>query len=139
HFQEVLFLEPETYHVAERLHHWVAAAAAVVAATWAFAWQIWLINRAPTTGTTLGSGIIVLAVIGGLVYAAKDRIKEIGRSWISGNVHRFYAQRVARWRAPARRLSGREVVVSARESFDQAVRTQPDPLNPDSGPSIAPT
>lgn len=139
HFQEVLFLEPETYHVADRIHHWVAAFVAVVAATWAFAWQIWLLNRAPTAGSTLGSGLFVVAVIGGLVYAAKDRIKEIGRSWISGNVHRFYAQRVARWRAPARRLAGRDVVVSARESFDQAVRNQPDPLNPDSGASTAAT
>lgn len=139
HFQEVLFLEPETFHVADRIHHWVAAFVAVVAATWAFGWQIWLASRAPTTGSTLGSGLFAIAVIGGLVYAAKDRIKEIGRSWISGNVHRFYAQRVARWRAPARRLPGRDVIVSARESFDQAVRTQPDPLNPDSGASIAST
>jgi hypothetical protein len=139
HFQEVLFLEPETFHVAERLHHWVASFVALVAATWAFAWQLWLARRAPTTGSAVGSGLVVLAVVGGLVYAAKDRIKEVGRSWISGNVHRFYAQRVARWRAPAKRLSRREVVVSARESFDQAVRRQPDPLNPESGASLAAT
>ena len=139
HFQEVLFLEAEIFQVADRIHHWVAAFVAVIASTWAFAWQIALINQAPTTGTSVGSGIFFLAAIAGLVYAAKDRIKELGRSWISGNVHRFYAQRVARWRAPARRLAKRDVVVSARESFDQSVRSQPDPLNPECGATVAST
>ena len=133
HFQEVLFLEPEIYQVAERIHHWVAAFVALLASTWAFAWQIALINRAPTTGSSVGSGLVVLAVIAGLVYAAKDRIKELGRNWISGNVHRFYAQRVARFRAPARRLPKRDIIVSARESCDQVTSSHPDPLNPGSG------
>ena len=133
HFQEVLFLEPERYEVADRLHHWVAAFVAVLASTWAFIWQIVLINNRPTTGAQIGSGVVVLAVIAGLVYAAKDRIKEMGRTWISGNVHRFYAQRVARFRAPARRLPGRDVIVSARESIDQRMIQRPDSLNPESG------
>ncbi len=133
HFQEVLFLEPERYEVADRIHHWVAAFVAVLASTWAFIWQIVLINNRPTTGTQIGSGVVVLAVIAGLVYAAKDRIKEMGRTWISGNVHRFYAQRVARFRAPARRLPGRDVIVSARESIDERIMQRPDSLNPESG------
>ena len=119
HFQEVLFLEPQTYQVAERLHNWVAAFVALVASTWAFIWQITLMNHKPTETSTVGSGLLVLAMIAGAVYAVKDRIKELGRTWISGNVHRFYAQRVATWRAPARRLAGRDVVVRAKESFDQ--------------------
>ena len=139
HFQEVLFLEPETFHVAERLHHWVAGAAAVLASTWAFAWQLFLAHRTPTTEARLGSGLILVLIVGGLVYAAKDRIKEVGRSWISGNVHRFYAQRVARYRAPARRLPTRDVIVKARESCGQARMTRPDPLNPESGASVPAT
>jgi hypothetical protein len=133
HFQEVLFLEPETFHVAERIHHWVAAFVALVASTWAFAWQIFLSNRAQTTGSRVGSGLVLVAVMAGVVYATKDRIKEMGRTWISGNVHRFYAQRVARYRAPVRRLKGRDVIVAARESCDQSVLSHPDPLNPESG------
>jgi hypothetical protein len=139
HFQEVFFLEAQTYKVAERIHHWVAAFVALVASTWAFVWQMALMNQRPTTGSQVGSGIILLATIAGVVYAGKDRIKEIGRNWISGNVHRFYAQRVARWRAPARRLPGRDVVVSARESFDQTVTSRPDPLNPASSAAVAST
>jgi hypothetical protein len=139
HFQEVLFLEPERYEVADRIHHWVAAFVAVLASTWAFIWQIVLINRAPSTGSQIGSGVIVLAVIAGLVYAAKDRIKEMGRSWISGNVHRFYAQRVARFRAPSRRLPGRDLIVSARESIDSRTTQIPDSLNPESGATMPAT
>jgi hypothetical protein len=136
HFQEVLFLEPETFHVADRIHHWVAAFVAVLASTWAFAWQIWLAHRAPTAESRAASGIVLVAVFAGLVYAAKDRIKEVGRQWISGNVHRFYAQRVARYRAPARRLPKRDVIATARESCDQAETRNPDPLNPESGASV---
>jgi hypothetical protein len=139
HFQEVLFLEPEQYQVAERLHNWVAALVAVVASTWTFAWQLLLTSRAPSSATRDGSGLFVLAVVAGLIYAVKDRIKELGRAWISGNVHRFYAQRVARWRAPARRLPGRDLVVRARESFDTSVVRNPDPLNPESGATTAST
>lgn len=139
HFQEVLFLEPEQYQVAERLHNWVAALVAIVASTWAFAWQIALVHRGATSASSVGSGLFFLAVIAGLVYAIKDRIKEVGRAWISGNVHRFYAQRVARWRAPARRLPGRDVVVRARESFDTSVVRNPDSLNPESGATTAST
>jgi hypothetical protein len=139
HFQEVFFLEAQTYKVAERIHHWVAAFVALVASTWAFVWQMALMNSRPTTGSKVGSGIILVATIAGLIYAGKDRIKEMGRNWISGNVHRFYAQRVARWRAPARRLPGRDVIVSARESFDQSMTSRPDPLNPASNAAVAST
>ncbi|WP_394848051.1 hypothetical protein LZC95_11370 [Pendulispora brunnea] len=139
HFQEVLFLEAEIYQVADRIHHWVAAFVAVVASTWAFAWQIALVNHRPTTESQVGSGIVMVAVFAGLVYAVKDRIKEFGRAWIAGNVHRFYAQRVARYRAPARRLPKRDVIVSARESFDQVTSRRPDPLNPESGASLVGT
>jgi hypothetical protein len=136
HFQEVLFLEPETFKVADRIHHWVAGLVALLASTWAFAWQIILINKSPTTESRIGSGIFVFAVLAGLVYASKDRLKEIGRTWISGHVHRLYAQRVARWRAPSGRLPERPIVVNARESFDQKVVTRPDPLNPECGARV---
>jgi hypothetical protein len=139
HFQEVLFLEPEVYKVAERLHHWVAAFVALVASTWAFAWQVALMKRSATPTTTVSSGIVMVAVIAGVIYATKDRLKEVGRAWISGNVHRFYAQRVARYRAPARRLPKRDVIVMARESFDQRLHQLPDVLNPESGATVSAT
>lgn len=135
HFQEVLFLEPETIEVAERAYHWIAAFFAIVASTWAFAWQLALVNRAAST--TVSSGVITLALVAGLVYAAKDRIKEVGRTWMTTRVHRVWgAQRITRYRAPARRLSGRDVVATARESFDQMETRHPDPLNPEAGATM---
>lgn len=130
HFQEVLFLDPESYEVAERAYHWVAAFFAVVASTWAFAWQIALMNQA-NAATTLSSGVITLALIAGIIYAAKDRMKEIGRNWMTRRVHRVWgAQRITKYRAPERRLENRDVVVSARESFNQTTRELADTLNP---------
>jgi len=139
HFQEVLFLEAEVFQVAERLHHWAAGIGALVASTWAFLWQFALMKQSITATSTVGSGLVMVAMIAGLIYATKDRLKEVGRTWISGNVHRFYAQRVARYRAPARRLPGRDVVVTARESFEQQLVRKPDPLNPESGSVIPST
>jgi hypothetical protein len=136
HFQEVLFLDPETFHVAERTYHWIAGFVAIVASTWAFAWQIALLNQAGAT-QTFSTGVLTLALIAGVVYATKDRIKEIGRTWMTRRVHRVWgAQRITRYRAPARRLPGRDIVVTARESFDQAVANLPDPLNPESGATV---
>lgn len=130
HFQEVLFLDPESYEVAERAYHWVAAFFAVVASTWAFAWQIAIMNQA-NAATTLSSGVLTLCLVAGVVYAAKDRIKEIGRNWMTRRVHRVWgAQRVTKYRAPERRLKDRDVVVSARESFHQDQRELADTLNP---------
>ncbi len=138
HFQEVLFLEAEVFQVAERLHHWAAALGALIASTWAFAWQIALVKRT-AAAPTVGSGIVMLAVIAGFIYATKDRVKDIGKAWISGNVHRFYAQRVARYRAPKRRFPSRDVIVTARESFEQQIVRKPDPLNPESGSQVPST
>jgi hypothetical protein len=138
HFQEVLFLEPEVFQVAERLHHWAAGLGALVASAWACIWQIALSKHGDASTGAVGSGIVMVALVAGIIYATKDRVKEVGRTWISGNVHRFYAQRVARYRAPARRLTTRDIVVSARESFEQRTVRKPDPLNPESG-SLVPS
>lgn len=136
HFQEVLFLESESFKIADRAYHWIAGFVAVVASTWAFAWQIALANRA-STASTVSSGIITLAIVAGLVYATKDRMKEIGRVWMTTRVHRVWgAQRITRYRAPARRIPTRDVVVTARESFDESVVSLADPLNPESGATV---
>jgi hypothetical protein len=68
-----------------------------------------------------------------VVYAAKDRMKEMGRAWVAGKVHKHWAQRVVRFRAPPGRLAFKGVLVSARESFHQTELERPDVLNPESG------
>lgn len=133
HFQEVLFLERESYEIAERAYHWVAAFVALLASVWAFAWQIALIRQgASDKGIT--SGLFTVALVAGIVYATKDRFKEIGRTWINNRMQRFYgAERITKYRAPARRLPGRDVIATAREAFVQKLVLMPDTLNPESG------
>jgi hypothetical protein len=138
HFHEVLFLEPDIFQVTERTRHLISAVSAVVASTWAFVWQIALASRV-SSSLRISSGLVLLVVLSALVYAGKDRLKEAGRDWIAGKVHRLYGQRVARHRAPARILPGRDIVVTARESFEQATSARPDALNPESGASMAVT
>jgi hypothetical protein len=137
HFQEVLFLEQETFQIAERAYHWVAGFVALLASTWAFVWNIVLTQQGVAAGT-LSSGLVLIAIAAGIVYATKDRIKEIGRNWMTRRVHRMWgAQRISRYRAPQRRLAGRDVIMSARESFDQLSRRDTDALNPECGATRA--
>lgn len=137
HFQEVLFLEPERYAVADRIHHLVAALVAILASTWAFMWQIMLANR--STGGTALSGLIAVALIAGVVYAAKDRIKEVGRAWVAGKVHKLYAQRVVRFQLPVGRHGVTGTLIRARESFNETELARPDPLNPESAARVRST
>jgi hypothetical protein len=134
HFQEVLFLESERFAVTDRFHHVVAGAVAVVASTWAFIGQLYL-TRGSLSASVSGS-LIMVCVLAGIVYAVKDRIKEVGRLWFAKNVHRFYAQRIARYRAPAKTCPTRDVIVRARESFLSENERRPDPLNPHSGATV---
>jgi hypothetical protein len=134
HFQEVLFLESEHFAVSDRLYHIVAAGIAIVASTWAFVWQLYL-SRGQSLKAQL-STLVFICIVAGLVYAVKDRMKEMGRTWFARNVHRFYAQRIARYRAPAKTCPARDIVVRARESFLRENESRPDPLNPHSGASL---
>lgn len=134
HFQEVLFLEAEEVAVAQRLHHLLAAVAAILASFWAFVFQIWFASG--STSSRVSSSVVVVAVLAGLAYAIKDRIKEVGRSWVQTNVHRFYAQRIAKYRAPQKTHPGGEVVVRSKESFVREEQTRPDPLNAKSGARV---
>jgi hypothetical protein len=134
HFQEVLFLEPERFAVSERLRHWIAGAVAVVASTWAFVGQLYLARG--SMSAKVSSSLVIVCVLAGLIYAVKDRIKEVGRNWFADNVHRFYAQRIARYRAPAKTCATRDIVIFAKESFLREDESRPDPLNPHSSATM---
>jgi hypothetical protein len=73
-----------------------------------------------------------------VVYASRERLKEIGRNWLAGRVQRIFAQRVTRYRLPRdqqppkqRQRGAGTVVVSAREAFSQSSAQRPDPTHPD--------
>ncbi len=137
HFQEVLFLEQESYQMGDRISHVSAGFVALLASTWAFAWQLALIDKGLSAGARVGSGLTTVALVAGIIYATKDRLKELGRNFLARKLNDVYdVGRVTRYRAPSRRLPGRDVIVTANECFKQSVEKLPDPLNPESGASV---
>jgi hypothetical protein len=124
HFERVLFLDVESYQVVSRLSGWFSALAAMLAYLWFLLWQFAL-ERHPAA---IGSGAAAVAMITAVAYASRERLKEVGRNWLSGRVQRLFAQRVTRYRLPGKpRSRSALVVVSARESFSQSSEHKPDP------------
>ncbi len=138
HFQEVLFLEVDSYWVDRRLRNWVGALVATVAALWAFLWQIYLTRE----GSSAGFGLLTIGTLGALVYAAKDRMKAVGNEWLAGRLTRAYADRVTRLRVPSRLLgvaprrrtmkdsTATRAISTVRERFMRLHEVRADPLNP---------
>lgn len=136
HFEEVLFLDRESYQLDERVHQWMTSFAALLAGGSAFLLQLALIDRRSTPTTTLGLRLATIALLAGACYMARDRLKEFARTWLTGKVYRFHAQRVSRYRLPERRLATRDVVIRTREWCDQTTQSLPDVLNPQGGASL---
>ncbi|HTP30234.1 MAG TPA: hypothetical protein VMK12_31820 [Anaeromyxobacteraceae bacterium] len=146
HFEEVLFLERESYQLDLRVSQGIAVLATLAGGSAAFVLQLLFIERRfafhqleEPGASLLSGGLALLAVAAGVIYAMRERIKEFGRTWVVRKVYRFHAQRVSRARVPAHRLATRDVIVRAREWCDQGVRTQPDALNPEAGASLQTT
>ena len=127
HFQEVLFLEPETKMIDEALRNWVGLSGA------ATAFIIYFGLQALQTSAAAGLGLWTLMTVGAVAYALKDRAKELTRQWLAGKLSHLYANRVLVLREPEKFESMRNIVLRARESMAQARVAQADPLNPGSG------
>jgi hypothetical protein len=135
HFEEVLFLERESEQLDERLQLWTRVGGALLGGIVAtLPLQLILSNR-PAAGE-IGWGLLALALLSGLAFAAREQIKERSRVWLTSKMVRFHTQRVSRCRVPARRLPGRDVLVEAREWCRQLTRARPDLLNPEGGASL---
>jgi hypothetical protein len=127
HFQEVLFLEPETKMIDEAVRNWVGLSGA------ATAFVIYFGLQALQTSAAAGLGLWTLMTVGAVAYALKDRAKELTRGWLAGKLSHLYANRVLVLREPQKFERTRNVVLRARESIAQARVARPDPLNPGSG------
>lgn len=130
HFQEVLEVSREAYPLDDRVQQWVATFSALVAGMLVFGAQ--LVLGQVSTGSRLTSGLAVIVLLAGLTYAARDRMKELGRAWISGKVYRFHAQRVVLCRLAE---SKKSLIVRAREWCNETTVVRPDPLNPEGNAS----
>jgi hypothetical protein len=127
HFQEVLFLEPESQMIDQAVRNWVGLSGA------ATAFVIYFGLQALQTSAAAGLSIGTLMTVGALAYALKDRAKELTRQWLAGKLSHLYANRVLVLREPEKFDRTRNVVMRARESLWQARVARPDPLNPGIG------
>lgn len=132
HFQQALFLDASAYMLDQRLRNWIAAAVAMIASTFYFVWQVYVLNTAMSAQQTTVS-LAMAALVAALVYAAKDRIKEVGRDWLALRLKHIFADRVAHLRLPARMDKRRRGFALARETISVTKQLQPDPLNPGVG------
>lgn len=131
HFQQALFLDARAYMLDDRLRNWIAGAMAMVAATFYFVWQVLVLNAATAGATTVS--LVLAALVGALVYAAKDRIKEVGRVWLSEKLKHTYADRVVHLTVQERLDPRRSQLVLARETIGFHRHLEPDRFNPDLG------
>lgn len=138
HFHRVLFLEAEAYQVSNRLNGWFSAFAAVLAYLWFFFWQLAL-DRERDSFPAIGSGVLLVALITAVVYASREKLKEVGRNWIAGRVQRLFAQRVARYRLQGTAPGMGSPVVTAREFFSQSTALRPEPLDAGIGGGVGVT
>ena len=127
HFQEVLFLEPETKMIDQALRNWIGAYGA------ALAFVIYFGLQTLQTSAAAELSIGTLMAVGALAYALKDRAKELTRQWLAGKLSHLYANRVLVLREPSRFDRARNVVMRARESIQLKRVARPDPLNPGTG------
>ena len=127
HFQEVLFLEPESKMIDQALRNWVGAYGAALAFLIYFGLQT--LQSSAAAGLSIGT----LMTVGAIGYALKDRAKELTRQWLAGKLSHLYAARILTLREPFKFDRTRNAVLRARESLEQARVARPDPLNPGTG------
>jgi hypothetical protein len=124
-------LEREAYPLDDRFQQWVATFSALIAGMVVFGVQFVLGRWA--LGAQLSSGLALLILLAGVTYAARDRLKEIGRAWITGKVYRMHAQRLVICRLSGQGDSKKNVILRAREWANETTMVRPDPLNPEGG------
>ena len=134
HFHELLFLRSDTFFVDSKMRDYGAIIGAVTASLLGFA-----LNATGQLSGTAGVGIGVAAGVGAAVYALQDRIKELGKTYLSGKIAKHYAQRVTRLLMPERKLGKQQkeqeprLVGSMNEFINVKLQSRPDALNPDLG------
>jgi hypothetical protein len=127
HFQEALFLEQTVQRPEHRIRNLVAIVAAIAASVAYF-----IANNSRALKALSGSmGATIL--VGALAYAAKDRIKELSRGWLSQQVTRRFGHRVITVSAPSNLVASDCVLETASETFGAEFARVADDLNPSIG------
>lgn len=126
HFQEVLFLDMDVQRVEHRLRNWVAAMAAILASIFYFVALLTTMNGSQIS-------VVTTAFIGALVYAVKDRIKEVTRNWLASRITKHFGVRTTTLRVPGKLMKDRPILVDSRDTFSIDYEARNDELNPELG------
>ena len=113
HFQDVLYLDVQSYFIESRTRYWVTIVCAALAAV-VFLTMTTQLGSGARTGISLVTFLAVF-VTG---YALRDVIKEAARGWVTGRLMRLYGQRQVTLRLPQRIDRARPVLIETRETFD---------------------
>jgi hypothetical protein len=124
-FHRRLYLDAVIVDADKRYGHVVAAFVAIIASSWAFAWQVAVFNQIAGNAIT-GPALLSLGAMVGVIYAVKDRIKEIGRRWVSGWVRTSYADRVVKLFLRPDTDPKRSQILRSRETIRVSTRERAD-------------
>jgi hypothetical protein len=129
HFHELLFLAAETCSVEAQLRSYGMIVGAMSASVFGF-----ILNKTGVLGQSASLGLVVAALVGAVVYALQDKIKELGKSYLPSKLVKRYAQRTTRLIVPPRGdRSDSKLVSTIDESVTAKLHSRPDPLNPELG------
>lgn len=129
HFHQLLWLDAHPYRPEDKLNNWIAAFVAIIASTWAFAWHIAYMNQLVSGGMSAVS-MLLAGALAGVLYAVKDRIKDIGRRWITSRVREGIADKIVHLHLQQRVDERRGRLMTSREQIRASRVRRPDPLNP---------
>jgi hypothetical protein len=129
HFESLLYLRRETKHLDVRMQPWIAGLAALLAGSGVFLLQLFA-TQANDRAAHLRSGVVLLAVAFGILYAGRDRLKVLAERWLATGLQRLTAQRLTRLLSP---LEPNLVIARAKESFEEGRLAEPDALDPELG------
>ncbi len=129
HFHQLLWLDAHEFAPDARLGNWIAAFVAVIASTWAFVWHVAYMNEVITNGTS-AVPLFMAGAIAGILYAVKDRIKDVGRRWLSRRVREGIADKIVHLHLQERLDPRRGRLLTSRERLRAERAQRLDPLNP---------
>ncbi len=136
HFHQLLWLDADSFKPDDRLGHWIAALVAVIASTWAFAWQLAYMNQLVTGGMSIVT-MLMAGAIAGVLYAVKDRIKEVGRRWLTRRVRDGIADKIVHLHLQKRIDERRGRLLTSRENLRAERALRSDALNPALGKIVS--
>ena len=130
-FQALLYLRRESRPIEDRIRPWVTALSAATAGAVAFTLQLALGTTRSSATQQLGWGFVALLILVALTYGTKERLQIAGVHWLSRGLGRLYARRSTRFLT-----ASRDIVLDARESFEEQTVSSSEPDDVGAAPTV---